>query len=82
MTYDNHAATPSKYVPGKAADGLRAIIDERARLKAVNEELVTALEKIAQLQQDKCENASAEMLFILLDNKVDIARAVLAKARE
>ena len=50
------------------------------RLKAINTELVGALEKIAQIQRDKCENAGAEMLFMLLDNKVDIALAALAKA--
>ena len=43
------------------------------------ESLRDALEKVAQLQRDKCENASAEMLFMLLDNKVDIACAALAK---
>jgi len=35
------------------------------------------LEKIAQLQRGKCENASAETLFMLLDNKVSIALAAL-----
>ena len=41
-----------------------------------------ALEEIAQLQRDKCETASAEMLFILLDNKVYIACAALADTAE
>lgn len=40
--------------------------------------LADALEKIAELQNDKCEHASAEMLFAILDIKVDIARAALA----
>jgi hypothetical protein len=48
----------------------------------MNEGLVKALENIAQIQRDKCENASAEMLFILLDNKVGIANAALAEARK
>jgi hypothetical protein len=48
---------------------------------AINKELVVALEQIAQIQRDKCENASAEMLFMLLDNKVGIASTALAKAR-
>lgn len=55
---------------------------ERDRLVKVNEGLVKALEKVAQIQRDKCENASAEMLFILLDNKVGIARAALDEARQ
>ena len=42
----------------------------------------TALKAIAQLQRDKCETANAEMLFILLDNKVGIATAALAKIED
>ena len=49
-----------------------------AALEARVEELTGALEKIAQIQRDKCENASAEILFMLLDNKVGIARAALS----
>ncbi|MCH8211419.1 MAG: hypothetical protein IIB99_08600, partial [Planctomycetes bacterium] len=44
-------------------------------------ELEAALEKISQWQRDKCENASAEMLFMLLDNKVGIASAALVTTR-
>ena len=62
--------------------GALAIAKEGERLKELNAELVTALELISQIQRDKCETASAEMLFILLDNKVDIANAALAKAKE
>ena len=39
----------------------------------------THLEKISQLQQAKCEDASAEMLFMVLDNKVAIALIALDK---
>ena len=66
---------------GKATGEINALLAERGRLRTINTELVEALERIAQLQRDKCENAGAEMLFILLDNKVDIARAALAKAK-
>ncbi len=45
---------------------------------AERDRLVEALKNIAQIQQDKCENASAEMLFMLLNNKVGIALAALA----
>ena len=48
----------------------------------VNTALLEALEQIAQIQRDKCENANAETLFMLLDNKVDIARAAIASAKE
>jgi len=55
---------------------------ERDRLKGINNGLVGALKRIAQFQRDKCENANAETLFMLLDNKVDIACAALARAKE
>ncbi len=49
---------------------------KRAR---VMKEVVSTLEQIAQFQRDKCENAGAEILFMLLDNKVCTAVAALAR---
>ena len=46
------------------------------------EELVTALKYIAELQNAKCQTASAEILYALLDLKVAAARAVLSKVKE
>lgn len=43
-------------------------------------DMLEALEKIAQWQRGKCEHADAETLFMLLDNKVSIARAAIRKA--
>ncbi len=57
-----------------AARMMNALMDENA-------ELLEALERIAQIERDKCENADAEMLFMLLDNKVEIAIAAIAKAK-
>ncbi len=51
--------------------------DALARAR-VMKEVVSTLEQIAQFQRDKCENAGAEMLFMLLDNKVCAAVAALA----
>ena len=53
------------------------IAAERDLLLAANAALATALQEISHLQRDKCENASAEILFMLLDNKVDIALSAL-----
>jgi len=53
---------------------------ERDYLLALNAELLAALVKVAQWQREECEMADAEMLFMLLDNKIDIARAAIAKA--
>jgi hypothetical protein len=53
---------------------------EMERKLSVFDEMLTALRKIAQIQRDKCECADAEMLFMILDNKVDIALAAIAKA--
>ena len=44
-------------------------------------ELLAALDNIAQWQREKCELADAEILFALLDIKVGIALAAIAKAR-
>ena len=50
----------------------------RAALEASHhEELVKVLKQIAELQDDKCQTASAEMLYALLSIKVGKARAVL-----
>ena len=38
-----------------------------------------ALTEIAKLQTDKAEHASAEMMFMLLQHKVDLARAALGE---
>lgn len=45
--------------------------------EACTTELVKALKEISHFQRTKCENASAEMLFMILDNKVGIALAAL-----
>lgn len=39
-----------------------------------------ALEKIAQIQREKCAWADAEMLLMVLENKVEIARAALSSS--
>ena len=52
-----------------------------ARLIAAAPELLAALENIAQLQDDKCQHASAGILYPLLQIKVDIARAAIANAK-
>ena len=55
---------------------------ESDRLKASNKKLLTALELISQIQRDKCETASAEILFVLLDNKVCIAIAAIEELQK
>lgn len=45
-----------------------------------SEALLDTLKAIAQFQRDKCENADAEMLFMLLDIKVEMARAAIKAA--
>jgi hypothetical protein len=60
---------------------LRKERDDAASLAAKATERVAELEKgletIAAWKRDKCEIADAETLFMLLDNKIDCARAVL-----
>ena len=46
------------------------------------DKMVTALETIAELQNDKIEHASPYLVLALLIIKVDIARAVLADIKE
>ena len=46
------------------------------------DEMVKALKYIAELQNAKCQTASAEILYALLDLKVAAARAVLSKVKE
>ena len=66
--------------PFWVSSGILAATPEDALARArVMKEVVSTLEQIAQFQRDKCENAGAEILFMLLDNKVCAAVAALAK---
>ena len=62
--------------------GWECLIKRAEAAEARVAELAGALEKIVQWQREKCETANAEILFMLLDNKVDIARAALAATPE
>ena len=56
---------------------------ENATLRASNAELLAAMENIAQLvSREKCEQAPPDVLFALLEIKVDIARAAIANAEK
>jgi hypothetical protein len=67
---------------GGYARKVQDIAIERDQLKTANAELIAALESVSHWQRAKCEDASAEMLFMLLDNKVGIALIALAKTKE
>ena len=74
-----------KIGPPIANTALRPSITEseaNARLIASAPDLLATLKKIAELQDDKCQTASAEMLYMLLDMKVGIARAAIEKATQ
>lgn len=61
----------------------RSVNDEEranARLIASAPDLLAALQKIAQLQDDKIQSAPADIVFALLDITVQIARAAIALA--
>lgn len=75
MRFPKDAFIPS---PARAEFYVRRVKE----LEATNAELLDALKLIAQMQRDKCENADAETLFMILDNKVSIARAATAKAEK
>lgn len=60
----------------------RELRDEITSLEDINAELLAALDHISQMQRDKCENADANTLYMLLDNKVCVALAAIAKAKE
>ena len=75
-------------ISGRFIDGKRCDVANAALIvRAVNRdhlfgELVEALTGIAELQDDKCQTASAEMLYALLSIKVGAARTILAKVKE
>ena len=54
--------------------------DANARFITEAPEMLAALEQIAQLQREAILVVAAETLFLILDNKVGIARAAIAKA--
>jgi hypothetical protein len=61
---------------------IAALNDPAPVLRACNahDDLLAALKQIAQINREKCEWADAGTLFMVLDNKVEIARAAIAKA--
>ena len=64
---------------GRERDEARREAEKQGKQLAALRE---ALGKIAQLQRDKCENVSAGMLLMFLDDKVGIACAALIDTAE
>lgn len=60
-------------------DLMREALETALKDKA---ELLAALRKIAEFQREACMRADSDMLFMVLDNKVDIALAAIAKVSE
>lgn len=84
-----HERDKQKKIAGKfLGDNGKLILESskiRSALTAAQETIVKmrkALEKIAVLRDDKCIDADAGILWLLLDNKVSIARAALASPTE
>ena len=71
----------TKYSSGQSDNEMLANAAFIVQAANTYDTLMTALEQIAQIQRDKCEHANAEILYVLLDNKVGIAEAAIAKAR-
>ena len=78
MKQDNghHAATPARENIGWLRK-LEAATDKHDRLKALNAELVEALERTVCALEEAAEDGGT-----IYDETMDMARAVLAKARE